>query len=76
MISQLFCLNGKIQKENLMITHAKRQQLFDIMVSFVFCLGLGYCLLPKILQPELSCLQTEQNFLQAKNDLPMKSPCG
>ena len=42
MISQFFCLKGKIQKKIVMITHAKRQQLFDIMVSFVFCLGPGY----------------------------------
>ena len=35
LISQLFCLKGKIQKENFNVTHAKRQQLFDVMVSFV-----------------------------------------
>ena len=29
-----------------MITHAKCQQLFDVMVSFVFCLGPGYFLKP------------------------------
>ena len=46
LISQLFCLKGKIQEEILMITHAKRQQLFDVMVSFVFCLGPGYFLKP------------------------------
>ena len=46
LISQLFCLKGKIQIEILMITRAKRQQLFDIMVSFVFCLGPGYFLKP------------------------------
>ena len=44
MISQLFCLKGKTQKENFNITHAKRQQLFDVMVSFVFFLGPGYFL--------------------------------
>ena len=34
------------KKKILMITHAKCQQLFDVMVSFVFCLGPGYCLKP------------------------------
>ena len=29
-----------------MITHVKRQQLFDVMVSFVFFLGPGYFLKP------------------------------
>ena len=46
LISQLFCLKGKKQKEILMITHAKCQQLFDVMVSFVFSLGPGYFLKP------------------------------
>ena len=46
LISQLLCLKGKIQKKFLMITHAKRQRLFDVMVSFVFCLGPGYFLKP------------------------------
>ena len=46
LISQLFWLKGKIQKKILMITHAKCQQLFDIMVSFVFCLGPGNFLKP------------------------------
>ena len=46
LISQLFCLKGKIKKKILMSTHAKRQQLFDVMVSFVFCLSPGYFLKP------------------------------
>ena len=64
LISQLFRLKGRYKKKILMITHAKRQQLFDVMVSFVFCLGPGYFLkpctqrhdnkLPKILRLELS----------------------
>ena len=44
LISQLFCLKGKIQKENFNDLSCKRQQLFDVMVSFVFCLGPGYFL--------------------------------
>ena len=64
LISQLFRLKGRYKKKILMIIHAKRQQLFDVMVSFVFCLSPGYFLkpyaqrhdnkLPKILQLELS----------------------
>ena len=46
LISQLFCLKEKIQKENFNDTHAKRKQLFDVRVSFVFCLGPGYFLKP------------------------------
>ena len=64
LISQLFRLKGRYKNKILMITHAKHQQLFDVMVSFVFCLGPGYFFkhcaqrhdnkLPKILQLELS----------------------
>ena len=42
LISQLFCLKGRYRKKILMMTDAKRQQLFDVMVSFVFCLGPGF----------------------------------
>ena len=35
LISQLFCLKGKIKKKFLMTTHVKRQQLFDVMVFFL-----------------------------------------
>ena len=64
LISQLFCLKGRYKKKILMITHAKRQHLFNVMASFVFRLGPGYFVkpcaqrhdnkLPKILQLGLS----------------------
>ena len=59
LISQLFRLKGRYKKKILMITHAKRQQLFDIMVYFVFFLGPGYFLKP--------CAQHHDNKLITKN---------
>ena len=38
----------RYKKKILMITHAKHQQLFDLMVSFVFCLSPGYFLKPYV----------------------------
>ena len=47
LISKLFCLKGNIQKENFN-EHPRQasKPLFDVMVSFVFCLGPGYFLKP------------------------------
>ena len=41
-----FVWKERYKKKILMITHAKCQQLFDVMVSFVFFLGPGYFLKP------------------------------
>ena len=46
MISQLFCLKGKIQKENFNDHPRQVSTAVDVMVSLVFFLGPGYFLKP------------------------------
>ena len=46
MISQLFCLKGKIQKENFNDHTCQASIAVDVMVPFVFFLGPGYFLKP------------------------------